>query len=376
MTESRSCVATFLLSANTPVSVDDAYTTSVNNPLIVAPRGVLTNDSSRAGGAMTATLVSGASHGVVTLDTNGGFTYTPSTGFIGADSFTYRAVNINGPSGNVATALITVESPPSPQSPVGLVVDSVVGQLVTVRFTPPVLGPVPTGYVLRGGVSPGQVLATLPTGDTAPIFRFVAPSGSFFIRMHTVTSAGESEASNEVRLHVGVPVPPSPPANLTGLVNGSLLALAWKNTFGGGPPSNTFLDVTGSLTASLPMGVTENFSFPSVPGGTYTLRVRAVNAGGTSAPSDAVMLTFPGPCSGAPELPGNFLANKIGNTISVLWDPPDSGPAPTQYVLHVTGSLVGAFPISGRSISSAVAPGTYRLERQCGKSLRIECADA
>ena len=46
---------------------------------------------------MTAALVSGPSHGVVTLDTNGGFTYTPATGFIGADSFTYRAVNINGP---------------------------------------------------------------------------------------------------------------------------------------------------------------------------------------------------------------------------------------------------------------------------------------
>jgi hypothetical protein len=252
------------------------------------------------------------------------------------------------------------------------VVDSVVGQLVTVRFTAPVLGPDPTGYVVKGGLLPGQVLAALPTGNTAPIFTFMAPTGSFFIRVHTLTNAGESEASNEVSLHVGVPVPPSPPATLTGLVNGSSLALSWKNTFAGGPPSNIILDVTGSVTTSLSLGLVENFTVPAVPGGTYTLRVRAANAGGPSAPSNAVTLTFPQACLGAPEIPENFLAYRIGNTLYVIWDPPESGPAPTQYVINVTGSFVGTFSTSARSANGVVGPGAYGLSvgaiNPCGSS--------
>jgi hypothetical protein len=281
-------------------------------------------------------------------------------------------VNVNGPSANIATVLITIEAPPGPHPPVGLVVDSVVGQLVTVRFTGPVLGPDPTGYVVKGGLLPGQVLAALPTGNTAPIFTFMAPTGSFFIRVHTLTNAGESEASNEVSLHVGVPVPPSPPATLTGLVNGSSLALSWKNTFAGGPPSNIILDVTGSVTTSLSLGLVENFTVPAVPGGTYTLRVRAANAGGPSAPSNAVTLTFPQACLGAPEIPENFLAYRIGNTLYVIWDPPESGPAPTQYVINVTGSFVGTFSTGGRSANGVVGPGAYGLSvgaiNPCGSS--------
>ena len=169
---------------------------------------------------MTAALVSGPSHGVVGLDASGGFTYTPAPGFLGVDSFSYRAVNVNGPAPNIATVVITVEAPPGPQPPVGLVVDAVVGQRVTVRFTAPGTGPNPIGYVVKGGVLPGQVLEAIPTGNTAPIFTFEAPIGSFFIRVHTLTNVGESEASNEVLLHVGVPVPPSPPTSFTGSSTG------------------------------------------------------------------------------------------------------------------------------------------------------------
>jgi hypothetical protein len=372
MTETRNCVATFVISANPPTSVDDAYTTFMDNPLAVPARGVLTNDSSNAGGPMTAALVSGPTHGALGFDANGGFSYTPAPGFLGVDSFTYRAVNVNGPSPNIATVLITVEAPPGPQPPVGLVVDSVVGQLVTVRFTAPVLGPEPTGYVVKGGLLPGEVLAALTTGHTAPIFTFTAPTGSFFIRVHTLTDVGESEASNEVPLHVGVPVPPSPPASLTGLVDGSSVALAWKNTFAGGPPSNIILDVTGSITASLSLGPVENFTAPAVPGGTYTLRVRAANAGGSSTSSNEVTLTIPQACLGAPEIPENFLAYQIGNTIFVLWDPPESGPAPTNYVINVTGAFVGTLSTSARSANGAVGPGTYGLSvsarNPCGSS--------
>jgi hypothetical protein len=123
-----------------------------------------------------------------------------------------------------------------------------------------------------------------------------------------VTGAFRSAASNEIRIDVGVPVAPSAPANLLGLVNGSTLSLAWTNTYAGGAPSSLVLDVSGSLVTSLPLGFGDHVSFASVPGETYALTLRAQNAGVTSPPSNAVTLRIPGPCSGPALAPAGVLA--------------------------------------------------------------------
>jgi hypothetical protein len=354
-----------------PTAADDAYGTAANQQLDVPAPGVLGNDNSNGGGAMTASLVSGPSAGSLALSVNGGFTYVPPVNFTGVVTFTYRAGHVGG-LGNIATVTITVNHPTDPQPPTDLVVDAVQGLLVTLRFTPALLGPAPTGYVLKGGALPGQVLAELPTGHAAPVFTFVAPIGSFHIRMHALVNGVESGPSNEVPLHVGVPVPPSAPSRLTGMVNGSSVSLAWKHTFGGGPATDALLDVAGSINTTLSLGPTESFSFPGVPNGSYTFRVRSANGGGTSPGSNPVTLGFPGACSGAPNAPDEFLAHRVGATIFVIWDPPETGPAPTQYLVNVTGAFAGTFPTSARMISGAVGPGSYGLSvravNPCGAS--------
>jgi hypothetical protein len=187
-----------------------------------------------------------------------------------------------------------------------------------------------------------------------------------------VSGATRSGPSNEIRIFVNVPAPPSAPADLVGLVNNSSVALAWRNTFEGGAPGGVVLDVTGSLTATLPLGLSNGFQFNGVPGGTYTLAVRAVNVAGSSPPSNAITLTFPGACTGAPLTPRNYLAYRIGRTIFVVWDPAAIGPAPTSYVLNVSGSFVGSFGTAGRSLSGTVGPGTYHInvgaQNACGAS--------
>ena len=200
------------------------------------------------------------------------------------------------------------------------------------------------------------------------------PTGSFYVRMYaTIGTIKSATASNEIRIHLNVPVTPSAPANLLGLVNGSTLALAWKNTFVGGAPTSVILDVTGSLSGSFPLGVVDAASFVGAPGGTYTLSLRATNGGGASSASNAVVVTLPGVCTGAPLTPTNFLAYKIGSTVYVVWDPAASGPAPTSYTLSVTGSYVGSFGgITSRSFSSPAPPGSYGLSvaatNGCGAS--------
>jgi VCBS repeat-containing protein len=71
------------------------------------PAGVLLNDSDPNGNLLTANLVSGPSHGTLTLLPNGAFTYTPNANFNGVDSFTYKA-NDGTYDSNVATVTITV----------------------------------------------------------------------------------------------------------------------------------------------------------------------------------------------------------------------------------------------------------------------------
>jgi hypothetical protein len=249
---------------------------------------------------------------------------------------------------------------------------SVVGNAVTLRWTIASGGVAPTGFVLEGGVNPGEVLASVPTGSSALTYTFTAPSGSFYVRLHAVNGTMRSAASNEIRIHVNVPVVPSAPANLLGLVNGSSLALAWTNTYAGGAPTSLVLDVTGALTTSVPLGLSDSFAFAGVPDGTYTLALRAQNGSGASAASNAVTLTFPGACTGAPQTPANVRAYRVGNTVFIDWAPAPSGPAPTGYVLSVTGSYVGAIPTSGRALSGTVGPGSYILTvaaaNACGAS--------
>ena len=278
--------------------------------------------------------------------------------------------------GTLAVALqtITVTQPAvtTPQPPTGLFASSVVGNTLTLRFTPPVTGPAPTGFIVDGGVNPGETLASIPTGTTAPILTIEVPDGAFYVRVRTATAAGTSGPSNEIRVFVHVSEAPSAPTNLLATVSGSSVALAWRNTSGGGEPTSMVLDVSGSFTGSLPIPLGESGSFGDVPPGTYTLALRAVNGTGSSPASNAVTISVPSACSGPPLPPANFVVITTGNGLRLFWDPADSGPAPTEFVITVTGAFNGAVPVTARTISATVAPGSYNLSVQarnaCGPS--------
>jgi Tol biopolymer transport system component len=260
----------------------------------------------------------------------------------------------------------------APVAPTGLVVEAVTGNLVTLRWTAAAYGPAATSFMIEGGANPGEVLASIPTRDSAPSFSFAAPAGSFYVRVHALNDGLRSAASNEVRIHVSVPVPPSAPAHLLALVNRSTLSLSWTSTYAGGAPTSLVLEVTGSITTSLPLGVGESFSFDEVPPGTYTLALRAQNAAGSSPASNAVTLTFPGPCSGPPLVPTDLRVHRVGHAVNVAWAPATSGPAPTAYILLVTGSEVSSFITTGRTLSGEADPGVYAVSvvaaNVCGAS--------
>ena len=109
--QADSNVATVTLLASgrndAPVAQDDAYSVNEDDELFVTINGVLLNDTDTEGDPLSATLVSAPSHGVLSFDPDGSFTYTPNANFHGTDSFTYQTRD-NLDQSNVATVTITV----------------------------------------------------------------------------------------------------------------------------------------------------------------------------------------------------------------------------------------------------------------------------
>jgi VCBS repeat-containing protein len=96
------------VSNTAPVANGDAFSVTKNSVLTVAlANGVLKNDTDANGDSLTAAVVSQPTHGTLTLNANGSFTYTPTAEFIGPDTFTYRASDGTA-SSNAATVTITV----------------------------------------------------------------------------------------------------------------------------------------------------------------------------------------------------------------------------------------------------------------------------
>jgi len=117
-----------------PIAADDAYTTNEDTVLVrTAVQGVLANDTDLDSATVTAALVAGPSHGSLTLNADGSFTYTPAADFNGSDSFTYKAMD-----GQLDSAVATVNLTITPvnDAPVlGVISDKTVVEGQLLQFT-------------------------------------------------------------------------------------------------------------------------------------------------------------------------------------------------------------------------------------------------
>ncbi len=86
-----------------PQALGDAYTAWQDIALNIASPGVLANDTDIDSAMLTAILDNGPAHGVLTLNPDGSFVYTPALNYYGTDSFTYHASD-----GSLASGIVTV----------------------------------------------------------------------------------------------------------------------------------------------------------------------------------------------------------------------------------------------------------------------------
>ena len=104
-TDARVISVTVTDTNDVPISTADSYSVGHSDSLSVAAPGVLAGDSDEDGHTLTVSIVSGPTKGVLVLNPDGSFSYTPNAHATGIDAFTYEVDDANG---GTATATVTI----------------------------------------------------------------------------------------------------------------------------------------------------------------------------------------------------------------------------------------------------------------------------
>ena len=114
-----------------PIAVDNSYPVNEDQSLSLSAPGILSNDIDTDGDPLTAVLIANVIDGILVLNSDGSFSYTPQGNFNGTDTFMYR-VDDGDLSSNVATVTITVNPVNDPPiADAGLDQIAYQGQIVT-----------------------------------------------------------------------------------------------------------------------------------------------------------------------------------------------------------------------------------------------------
>jgi hypothetical protein len=173
----------------------------------------------------------------------------------------------------------------------------------------------------------------------------------------------------------GAPGPPSIPVPI--VTGGTAIAMHWRPSPVGGEPTGYVVEAgtapgaanLGTLPTSDP-----SFSFFGVPPGRYFLRVRALNAFGSSPASPEIAVVFGNVTCGTVPLPVTAGASVVGGTVAISW--PDAVGANGTYTL-VAGTGPGLSNIATfgtgatRQLVVNAPPGVYYVrvvaDSPCGQ---------
>ena len=178
-----------------PVASNDNYSVKQTGALTVAVPGVIANDSDVDNDPLTVALVTGPTHGSLTLNPDGSFTYAATAAFFGADSFTYQ-IHDGTSAGNLATVNLKViqaiggggTSDPGSGTSGGGNTNSGSGGGVTPRPVPNIVpGSIPIASIGNSSTPPASSTTTtistvvptptfIPAGTEESVWKFLTQS--------------------------------------------------------------------------------------------------------------------------------------------------------------------------------------------------------
>jgi hypothetical protein len=195
----------------------------------------------------------------------------------------------SAPSNEIAVQAGCVVAPPAP----GPLTFTTAGATVSLAWGASATA---ASYTLEAGSVPGSsALGAFPLGPRTS-FSASAPLGTYYVRVRAANDCGNSGPSNEVAVTLdGTTSIPGPPTALTAVVAGRRVTFTWTPPASGGTPASYVIEAgttPGGVIANLPT-TAPGLVVPNAPSGTFYVRVRAVNAAGTSPPTGDVTVVVP-----------------------------------------------------------------------------------
>ena len=261
---------------------DDVLSAVHDRTATVPAPGVLENDDAAIG--RTAVLNSGPSHGTVTLNANGSYTYRPGAGFVGTDQFVYHeailSLLLNS---NPATVRITVTN----AAPVAR--DDSYTAATGVTLSVPAPGVLANDFDTDGDQLTAIEVNTSGNGSISLSAdgSFTFKSGGSFVGTRTFTyevtdgmaTSGSATVSIDVRPHSATPPPPTP----TPVPTPTLLPIPTLVPLPSLIPLPTLIPIPTPLPSVLP-GPSDSPTRPPAPSGSPQ---GSDGSTSTAVPSDA-----------------------------------------------------------------------------------------
>jgi hypothetical protein len=232
-------------------------------------------------------------------------------------------------------------------------------------------GSAPTSPSLAAGASASTVIAG---AQSKPPSLFGLSTVDFARCLQGLQDAGCFTAARvQLRAVGAATTAPGTPIDLSSSSSGGTVTLTWGPPASGDPVTTYVIEAGSGPSLANLANVTTNsagtsFSASGVGGGTYYVRVRAQNAGGTSAASnESILVVDSTGCNTAPDAPTSFAGAASGGTVHLMWSAPAGDCTPTSYVLQA-GSSAGSSDLANANVgagtsyvANGVAAGTYYL---------------
>jgi large repetitive protein len=303
-----------------PDAVDDSFTIKEDQPLSGT---VADSDVGNALGSYS--VLSNVSHGTLSLNTDGTFSYTPTSNYTGTDSFTYKLVDADG---DESTATVTITIDPVPDA---------VDDSFTIKEDQPLSGTVadsdvgnaPGSYSVLSNVSHGTLsLNTDGTFSYTPTSNYTG-TDSFTYKL---VDADGDESTATVTITID-PVPDAVDDSFSTNEDQPLSGTVADSDVGNAPGSYSVLSNVSHGTLSLNTDGTFSYTPTSNYTGTDSFTYKLVDADGDESTATVSITIDPVPDA----VDDSFSTNEdqpLSGTVADL----DTGNASATYTVNTTTS--------------------------------------
>ncbi len=358
-----SAIATVSITVNGTNHAPTANPQTVTVAQDTAKSVTLTGSDPDAGDTLTYTVTANPSHGSLS-GTAPNLTYTPTTGYFGADSFQFKVTDNHGAASTPATVSLTVVGKPTANNQ-SVSTNQNTAVAVTLTGSDPNSPPKSLTYTVASQPTHGSLTGTAPNLTYTPTAGYQGSDSFTFTDSNGINSSSPATVS----IHVAAGVPTANPQTV-GVAFNTATAVTLTGSDPDSPPlALTYTVATspshGSLSGTAPnLTYTPNAGYHGPDSFTFT-----VNNGTNTSPPATVSLNV---ATGVPTAnPQTVNVNENGSVgVSLTGSDPDVPALPLTFAL-VGGTTTTHGTISGFNASTGALTYTPNAGYSGGDSFQF-----